>query len=44
MGLDASGALLLRDAIGRQRVITFGDVSLGLGLDGPGKDMSGGRA
>lgn len=30
LGLDTSGALLLRDHIGRQRVVTFGDVSLGL--------------
>lgn len=30
LGLDAHGALLLRDALGLQRVITFGDVSLGL--------------
>jgi BirA family transcriptional regulator, biotin operon repressor / biotin---[acetyl-CoA-carboxylase] ligase len=33
LGLDATGALLLRDDIGRQRVVTFGDVSLGLGTD-----------
>lgn len=31
MGLDGTGALLLRDVVGRMRVITFGDVSLGLG-------------
>jgi len=31
MGLDGTGALLLRDRLGRVRVITFGDVSLGLG-------------
>lgn len=30
-GLDGTGALLLRDTEARMRVITFGDVSLGLG-------------
>lgn len=39
MGLDGTGALLLRDAEGRMRVITFGDVSLGLGID-----VAGGQA
>ena len=37
MGLDATGALLLRDNIGQQRVITFGDVSLGLGTENGGR-------
>jgi len=27
-GLDAQGALLLRDGRGRQRTVTFGDVTL----------------
>lgn len=39
MGLDGTGALLLRDVQGRMRVITFGDVSLGLG-----NGLSGGPA
>lgn len=30
LGLDRFGALLLRDALGMQRIVTFGDVSLGL--------------
>ena len=35
-GLDESGALLIKDGAGRQRIVTFGDVSL-LPVDAEGK-------
>ena len=50
LGLDAGGALLLRDREGRQRTVTFGDVTLGASTrevqadGGPAQGRRGGSA